>query len=57
MDIPVKKDEVYVLCPCGRSQKYPFCDGSHKGSGIFPIRYKTTKTKVVQFVDGQIKES
>ena len=24
-------------CACGRSTSQPFCDGSHKGTGISPI--------------------
>jgi len=30
----------YLWCACGRSRNQPFCDGSHKGTGINPIRYK-----------------
>ncbi len=26
-------------CACGRSRKQPFCDGSHKGTGIEPVPY------------------
>jgi CDGSH-type Zn-finger protein len=26
----------YAWCACGRSQKQPFCDGSHKGTGFVP---------------------
>ncbi len=26
-------------CACGRSENQPFCDGSHKGTGITPIPY------------------
>lgn len=26
----------YFWCACGRSSKQPFCDGSHKGTGITP---------------------
>jgi CDGSH iron-sulfur domain-containing protein 3 len=26
----------YWWCACGRSQKQPFCDGSHKGTDITP---------------------
>ncbi|MBL4613847.1 MAG: CDGSH iron-sulfur domain-containing protein, partial [Magnetovibrio sp.] len=26
----------YAWCACGRSQKQPYCDGSHKGTGIKP---------------------
>lgn len=56
MDISVKKDRLYVLCPCGRSNKYPFCDGSHKGTGIKPIRYMAPHTQMICFQDGEIKE-
>ncbi|MBI3881210.1 MAG: CDGSH iron-sulfur domain-containing protein [Verrucomicrobia bacterium] len=26
----------YWWCACGRSKTQPFCDGSHKGTGIQP---------------------
>ena len=26
----------YYWCACGRSSSQPFCDGSHKGTGITP---------------------
>jgi CDGSH-type Zn-finger protein len=26
----------YAWCACGRSQKQPFCDGSHGGTGFVP---------------------
>ncbi|WP_240162302.1 CDGSH iron-sulfur domain-containing protein [Glaciimonas sp. PAMC28666] len=29
----------YLWCSCGKSQTQPFCDGSHKGSGLMPMRY------------------
>lgn len=29
----------YWWCACGRSQKQPFCDGTHKGSGFSPIKF------------------
>ena len=25
-------------CACGRSENQPYCDGSHRGSGISPVR-------------------
>lgn len=28
----------YWWCACGRSQKQPFCDGSHKGTGLAPVK-------------------
>ena len=27
----------YVWCACGKSEKQPFCDGSHKGTDFSPI--------------------
>ena len=39
----------YWWCACGRSQKQPFCDGSHKGSEFSPIKYDATETRTVFF--------
>ena len=25
-------------CACGRSAEHPYCDGSHRGTGITPVR-------------------
>ncbi len=34
-------------CACGKSAKFPFCDGTHKGSGIVPIKFElATRTAV-----------
>lgn len=30
----------YFWCACGKSSNQPFCDGSHKGSGINPVQFK-----------------
>ncbi|MEH6624929.1 MAG: CDGSH iron-sulfur domain-containing protein [Motiliproteus sp.] len=29
----------YFFCCCGRSASQPFCDGSHKGTGLKPLRF------------------
>lgn len=26
----------YAWCACGLSQKQPYCDGAHKGTGLVP---------------------
>jgi len=40
---PIKKSltkgEAYFFCACGRSNDQPFCDGSHKGTGIAPKKF------------------
>lgn len=34
----------YWWCACGRSANQPFCDGSHKGTGLSPVKYTAPKT-------------
>lgn len=37
----------YWWCSCGRSEKQPFCDGSHKGTDFQPVEIKVDeKTKM-----------
>ena len=35
----------YFWCACGKSKKHPFCDGSHKGTGISPVKFEITEKK------------
>jgi CDGSH-type Zn-finger protein len=37
--VELKEGKAYFWCRCGRSQKQPFCDGSHQGSGLEPMRF------------------
>lgn len=34
---------VYWWCACGRSATQPWCDGSHAGTGIEPVRYEAVR--------------
>jgi CDGSH iron-sulfur domain-containing protein 3 len=43
----VEAGKAYFWCACGRSQKQPFCDGSHKGTGLTPVQYKADATRPV----------
>ena len=33
----------YFWCACGKTSHSPFCDGSHKGSGIQPRKFEVTE--------------
>ena len=37
------KPGTYWWCACGRSKTQPFCDGSHKGSGLEPVKFEITQ--------------
>ncbi len=37
----------YWWCACGRSAKQPFCDGSHKGTGLTPVKLTVDEQKRV----------
>ncbi len=37
--VELKAGRAYSWCACGRSARQPFCDGSHAGTGIEPVRF------------------
>ncbi len=37
----------YAWCACGRSTRHPFCDGSHRGTGLRPVVFELTERKTV----------
>lgn len=45
--VELKAGEAYAWCACGRSQRQPFCDGSHKGTGFSPRRFVAETSGVV----------
>lgn len=47
--VEVKAGKRYFWCACGRSATQPFCDGSHKGTGITPVVWKAGRDGTVYF--------
>lgn len=47
--VEVEAGRRYFWCACGRSAKQPFCDGSHKGTGLSPIPFKAEESGTVWF--------
>lgn len=47
--VELEAGKTYFWCACGRSRKQPFCDGSHKDTGISPLVYSAAEAKKVWF--------
>lgn len=43
--VEVEAGKTYFWCACGRSANQPFCDGSHKGTGLSPTKYTAEESK------------
>ena len=37
----------YWWCACGQSKRQPFCDGSHKGGAINPVKFAVSEAQKV----------
>ena len=47
--VDVEAGKTYFWCACGRSATQPFCDGSHSGTGLAPMRYDAGESKTLYF--------
>ena len=46
MPVKLSAGEKAFLCMCMKSDNMPYCDGSHKGSGIAPKKVQFDEDKV-----------
>jgi len=37
--VELVEGRAYLWCACGRSKRQPFCDGTHQGTGLEPVRF------------------
>ncbi|MGE0798114.1 MAG: CDGSH iron-sulfur domain-containing protein [Lautropia sp.] len=45
--VELRRGQRYAWCACGRSRNQPYCDGSHAGTGIEPLRQTAPATAEV----------
>lgn len=43
--VDLEEGKRYAWCRCGRSQKQPFCDGSHNETDIKPLYFMAERTE------------
>ncbi|WP_413717054.1 glutamate synthase-related protein [Silicimonas sp. MF1-12-2] len=46
-EVEVEEGKSYTWCRCGRSGNQPFCDGSHRGTGLKPVTFTAERTGTV----------
>ena len=47
--VDVETGKKLMWCACGHSDNQPFCDGSHKGTGLTPVAYTSEQAGTLYF--------
>ena len=47
--VEVEAGRRYSGCACGRSASQPFCDGSHRGTGLEPLAFIAQRSEWLWF--------
>ena len=47
--VEVTAGKSYFWCACGKSANQPFCDGSHQGTSMNPVKYTAEEDRKVFF--------
>jgi len=45
--VELTEGKAYFYCRCGRSKSQPFCDSSHQGTGLEPLRFVAASSGAV----------
>jgi len=43
--VTLEAGKTYAWCRCGHAKTQPFCDGSHKGTGMTPLVFTAEESK------------
>lgn len=49
LPVDVKEGKTYFWCTCGKSERQPFCDGSHARTDFTPLAWTAPETRRVFF--------
>ena len=47
--VEVEEGKYCFWCACGKSKNQPFCDGSHKDTGLAPVKFTAPASTKVFF--------
>lgn len=45
ISVDLEAGKTYYWCACGRSANQPFCDNSHKDTGLEPLAFTADESK------------
>ena len=49
LPVDVEEGRKYFWCSCSKSDRQPFCDGSHQGTEFLPLTYVAETTRTLYF--------
>ena len=45
--IDAQAGQTLFFCSCGQTKNPPYCDGSHKGTGLQPVKLEVEEKKTI----------
>lgn len=50
--VHLEPGKVYSYCTCGLSKTQPFCDGSHRGTGMKALKFSVEREQTLWYLCG-----